>query len=102
MIKSVIFDLDGVLVTTDELHYKAWKQLADEEGIIGFTREDNIRQRGVSRMASLEVVLERQTGSIRTRKNLHLQSVKTVSMSLLLLNWTSLRYLAVHLNLLHF
>ena len=59
MIKAVIFDLDGVLVTTDELHYKAWKQLADEEGIIGFTREDNIRQRGVSRMASLEVVLEK-------------------------------------------
>ena len=59
MIKAVIFDLDGVLVTTDELHYQAWKQLADEEGIKGFTREDNLRQRGVSRMASLEVVLEK-------------------------------------------
>lgn len=55
----VIFDLDGVLVTTDELHYQAWRQLADEEGITGFTREDNLRQRGVSRMASLEVVLEK-------------------------------------------
>lgn len=59
MIQAVIFDLDGVLVTTDELHYLAWKQLADEEGITGFTREDNLRQRGVSRMASLEVVLEK-------------------------------------------
>lgn len=59
MIKAVIFDLDGVLVTTDELHYRAWRQLADEEGITGFTREDNLRQRGVSRMASLEVVLEK-------------------------------------------
>ena len=59
MIKAVIFDLDGVLVTTDELHYQAWKQLAEEEGITGFTREDNLRQRGVSRMASLEVVLEK-------------------------------------------
>lgn len=59
MIKAVIFDLDGVLVTTDELHYLAWKQLADEEGIKGFTKEDNIRQRGVSRIASLEVVLEK-------------------------------------------
>ena len=59
MIKAVIFDLDGVLVTTDELHYKAWKQLADEENIKGFTRADNIRQRGVSRMASLEVLLEK-------------------------------------------
>ena len=59
MIKAVIFDLDGVLVTTDELHYRAWKQLADEENIKGFTRADNIRQRGVSRMASLEVLLEK-------------------------------------------
>ena len=59
MIKGVIFDLDGVLVSTDELHFKAWKQLADEIGVTGFSREDNIRQRGVSRMASLEVVLEK-------------------------------------------
>lgn len=61
MIKAVIFDLDGVLVTTDELHYQAWKWLAEQEGITGFTREDNIRQRGVSRMASLEVVLEKSS-----------------------------------------
>ena len=59
MIKAVIFDLDGVLVTTDELHFSAWKQLADELNITGFTRADNARQRGVSRMASLEVVLEK-------------------------------------------
>ena len=59
MIKAVIFDLDGVLVTTDELHYLAWKALAEELGITGFTKEDNMRQRGVSRMASLEVVLEK-------------------------------------------
>ena len=59
MIKGIIFDLDGVLVSTDELHYQAWKRLADELGITGFTREDNERQRGVSRMASLEVVLEK-------------------------------------------
>ena len=36
MIKAVIFDLDGVLVTTDELHFSAWKQLADELNITGF------------------------------------------------------------------
>lgn len=59
MIKAVIFDLDGVIVTTDELHYQAWKQLAEELGITNFTKEDNVRQRGVSRMASLEVVLEK-------------------------------------------
>lgn len=59
MIKAVIFDLDGVLVSTDELHYLAWKRLAEELGIAAFTRADNARQRGVSRMASLEVVLEK-------------------------------------------
>ena len=59
MIRGIIFDLDGVLVSTDEMHYLAWKRLADELGITGFTREDNRRQRGVSRMASLEVVLEK-------------------------------------------
>jgi len=59
MIKAVIFDLDGVLVSTDELHYRAWKRLAEELGITRFTREDNVRQRGVSRMASLEVLLEK-------------------------------------------
>ncbi len=59
MIKAVIFDLDGVLVTTDELHFTAWKALADKLGINDFTKADNVRQRGVSRMASLEVVLEK-------------------------------------------
>lgn len=59
MIKAVIFDLDGVLVTTDELHFKAWSALAEELGIKGFTKSDNARQRGVSRMASLEILLEK-------------------------------------------
>ena len=57
--KGVIFDLDGVLVSTDEMHYQAWKRLAEELGISNFTREDNERQRGVSRMESLEVVLQK-------------------------------------------
>lgn len=59
LIKGIIFDLDGVLVSTDELHFKAWEQLAKDLGIYNFTREDNIRQKGVSRMESLEVVLEK-------------------------------------------
>lgn len=58
MIKAVIFDLDGVLVSTDELHYQGWKTLADREGIY-FDREINNRLRGVSRMESLEIILER-------------------------------------------
>ena len=58
MIKAVIFDLDGVIVSTDDCHYRAWKKIADEEGIY-FDREINNRLRGVSRMASLDIVLER-------------------------------------------
>ena len=58
MIKTVIFDLDGVIVSTDDCHYRAWKKMADEEGIY-FDREINNRLRGVSRMASLEIVLEK-------------------------------------------
>lgn len=58
MIKAVIFDLDGVIVSTDDCHYEAWKKLSDEEGIY-FDRKINDRLRGVSRMASLEIVLER-------------------------------------------
>lgn len=59
MKKGVIFDLDGVLVSTDKLHFKAWKMLADELGISSFSIADNQRQKGVSRMESLEIVLEK-------------------------------------------
>lgn len=57
MKKGILFDLDGVLLSTDELHYAGWKFVADELGI-PFDREVNNRLRGVSRMASLEIILE--------------------------------------------
>ncbi len=57
-LQAVIFDLDGVIVSTDEFHYQGWQKLADEEGI-PFDRQINHRLRGVSRMASLEILLER-------------------------------------------
>ncbi len=56
-IKAVIFDLDGVIVSTDEYHYEAWKQIADEKEIY-FDRKINERLRGVSRLESLEIILE--------------------------------------------
>ncbi len=57
-VRGVIFDLDGVLCATDESHYLAWKKLADEEGI-PFDRRVNERLKGVGRMDSLEIILEK-------------------------------------------
>lgn len=54
--KGVIFDLDGVICSTDELHYTAWKELAERCGL-PFDRHTNERLRGVSRMESLEIIL---------------------------------------------
>lgn len=56
--KAVIFDLDGVICFTDKYHYQAWKMLADRLGIY-FDEIINNRLRGVSRMASLDIILER-------------------------------------------
>lgn len=60
-IKGIIFDLDGVIVFTDHYHYLAWKQLADTIGVY-FDQTINNRLRGVSRMASLEIILENYQG----------------------------------------
>lgn len=56
--KGIIFDLDGVICSTDEYHYQAWKELADSIDVY-FDREINNRLRGVSRMESLEIILEK-------------------------------------------
>jgi len=86
--KAVIFDLDGVLCYTDKFHYRAWKKLADEEKIY-FDEEINKRLRGVSRMDSLEIILEQadrqynktEKEALATRKNEYyvkfLQSITT-------------------------
>ncbi len=56
-IKACIFDLDGVIVDTAVYHYKAWKRLADQLGL-KFTEHDNELLKGVSRVRSLEIILE--------------------------------------------
>lgn len=56
--KGIIFDLDGVICFTDRYHYQAWKSIADEQGIY-FDETINNRLRGVSRMESLNIILER-------------------------------------------
>ena len=60
---AVIFDLDGVICHTDKYHYQAWKAVADELGIY-FDEEINNRLRGVSRMESFEIILERYEGEM--------------------------------------
>lgn len=56
-IKACIFDLDGVIVDTAGFHYHAWKRLAAQIGC-DFTEHDNERLKGVSRMRSLEIILD--------------------------------------------
>jgi beta-phosphoglucomutase len=56
-IKAFIFDLDGVIVDTAKYHYLAWKDLANSLGF-DFTEHDNERLKGVSRVRSLEILLE--------------------------------------------
>jgi beta-phosphoglucomutase len=56
-VSACIFDLDGVVVDTAKYHYQAWKKLGKELGF-DFTLEDNERLKGVSRMASLDILLE--------------------------------------------
>ena len=85
--KAIIFDLDGVICHTDEYHYQAWKAMADSMGIY-FDRCVNNRLRGVSRMESLEIILEQYHGqlskaekeALATQKNeLYKESLKNMS-----------------------
>ena len=75
MIKAVIFDLDGVLVHTDKFHYLAWKSLADSLGIY-FDEKINNRCRGVSRMESLEIVLEKSDKEYSAEEKLRFAEIK--------------------------
>ena len=58
---AIIFDLDGVICSTDEYHYQAWKHIAEKLNI-PFDRTINNRLRGVSRMESLAIIMEGYTG----------------------------------------
>ncbi len=85
MIRAFIFDLDGVLTDTAEYHYRAWKRLADEEGL-PFTREDNEPLRGVARRESLMLLLkgrvypEEKIQEMMARKNnYYLEFIKEIA-----------------------
>ncbi|MCY1236574.1 Beta-phosphoglucomutase [compost metagenome] len=55
--KAFIFDLDGVIVDTAKYHYLAWQKIANQLGI-EFTPEHNEGLKGVSRVRSLDLILE--------------------------------------------
>jgi len=61
--QAIIFDLDGVICSTDQYHFKAWKTIADQLSI-HFDEEINNRLRGVSRMESLSIILENYNGQL--------------------------------------
>lgn len=82
-IQAVIFDLDGVILSTDEYHYEAWKRMADEEGIY-FDKEINENLRGVSRMESLEIVLKKSQKNYTEEEKLELAARKNEYYKLLL------------------
>lgn len=75
MIKAIIFDLDGVIVSTDEFHYKAWKHMADLEHI-SFDRSVNHRLRGISRMESLTIILEKANKAYSEEEKANLAEMK--------------------------
>lgn len=74
-IRAIIFDLDGVIVSTDNFHYLGWKRLADEEDIY-FDRQINERLRGVSRMESLAIILERSPRTYTEARKIELATRK--------------------------
>jgi len=56
-IKGLLFDLDGVLVTTEHNHFVAWKRTADDLGV-PFTERENEQLKGISRVDSLKMILK--------------------------------------------
>ena len=73
--KGIIFDLDGVICTTDEQHYLAWKAAADKLGI-PFDRERNNLLRGVSRMACVDIILEKSSRHFTDEEKLQIATEK--------------------------
>jgi beta-phosphoglucomutase len=74
-LEAVIFDLDGVITDSAEYHYLAWKELAEELGL-DFDREKNERLKGVSRMESLEIILENSGLQLSDQEKLALATKK--------------------------
>jgi beta-phosphoglucomutase len=74
-LKGCIFDLDGVIVDTAKYHFMAWRRLAKELGFV-FTIEQNEALEGVSRMASLEILLKTGGVAVSEEEKEHLAARK--------------------------
>lgn len=75
MIHAAIFDLDGVIVDTAHYHFIAWQRLAKELGV-NFTEQENERLKGVSRMQSLEIILQLGNITLPESKKIELADKK--------------------------
>ncbi|MEM1258461.1 MAG: beta-phosphoglucomutase [Bacteroidota bacterium] len=75
MIKGFIFDLDGVITDTAELHFQAWKKLANDMGW-QFDRGVNEKLRGVSRMDSIHIIREHNKAEVSEEKLMELATSK--------------------------
>jgi beta-phosphoglucomutase len=93
MMQAVLFDLDGVLVSTDEYHYRSWQKLSAEEGFDFFDHEFNHKFRGVARMECVEIITKasgksytlEQKQELADRKNRYFnESLSTVTTEALL------------------
>jgi beta-phosphoglucomutase len=73
--KGALFDLDGVIVDTAKYHFLAWNRLAEMLGF-SFTELHNERLKGVSRVHSLEILLEIGSISLSEEKKLLLSDLK--------------------------
>ena len=81
--RAILFDLDGVLTDTSEYHYRAWKRLAEEQGLTLTREENDAHLRGIGRRESLLYILkgrkvsEEQMQEMMERKNqYYLEMVK--------------------------
>ena len=88
MLKLAIFDLDGVIVSTDHFHYQAWKSMADDRGW-AFDEQLNHRLRGVSRAESLAIILNANETAVSEAEEAALLTEKNATYRQLLDNLSS-------------
>ena len=86
-IKALLFDLDGVIVSTEKNHFEAWRETASKLGI-AFSEHDNEALKGVNRVESLKQILELGNKTVSSeefesllvfKNDMYLDSITTLS-----------------------